>query len=83
MCLAVPVQVTAIGPREGLATVQVDGVSLEVGTALVDEVKEGDWVLLHAGYIIEVYTEEAAQDKLALFEEFYERVRQEDAQRDA
>ncbi|MBU1536500.1 HypC/HybG/HupF family hydrogenase formation chaperone [Myxococcota bacterium] len=83
MCLAVPVQVIEKGTQEGLVTVAVDGVSLQVGTALVEKVEMGDWVLVHAGYIIEVYSEEAAMDKLALFEEFYERVRQEDAQRDS
>ncbi len=78
MCLAVPVEVKQVGPNEtlpeGRAEVEIDGVTLQVGTALVERVAVGDWVLLHAGYIIEVLSQEKAQDQLSLFKEFYERV---------
>jgi hydrogenase expression/formation protein HypC len=72
MCLAVPVKVKKVNENE-TARVEVDGVKLNVGTILVDNIKEGDWVLVHAGFIIEKLTDEVANEKIELFKEFYEK----------
>jgi hydrogenase expression/formation protein HypC len=60
MCLAIPVRVEKISGTR--ATVALDGYRTEVGLALVPEVKEGDWVLVHAGYAITVLDEAEARE---------------------
>lgn len=70
MCLAVPVKVTNIIDNER-AIVDAEGVSLEVSTVLVDHISVDQWVLVHAGFVIETLTEEAARDKLDLWEEYH------------
>ncbi len=55
MCLAVPGKIVAIlepsGPsRTGIVDFQ--GSRVEVGLALVPDVIEGDWVLVHAGFAL-------------------------------
>lgn len=53
MCLAVPAQIEKIHDGRK-ATVALDGNRTEVLLTLVPEAKEGDWVLVHAGYAITV-----------------------------
>ncbi|MFB3891741.1 MAG: HypC/HybG/HupF family hydrogenase formation chaperone [Phycisphaerae bacterium] len=53
MCLAIPAQVEKIHDQRR-ATVVLDGNRTDVLLALVPEAKEGDWVLVHAGYAITV-----------------------------
>jgi hydrogenase expression/formation protein HypC len=60
MCLAIPVHVEKISGTR--AVVSLDGYRTEVGLALVPEVKEGDWVLVHAGYAITVLDEAEARE---------------------
>jgi hydrogenase expression/formation protein HypC len=70
MCLAIPVKVTDIVNSEK-AKVEIGGVSLEVSTLLCPEVKQDDYVLLHAGFVIQVLEYEDAKEKLELFKELY------------
>lgn len=72
MCLAVPVKVIEL-PRDGVAKVDMDGVKLEVATILAPDVEIGNYVLVHAGFIIEKLTDQVAKEKLDLFEEFYQK----------
>jgi hydrogenase expression/formation protein HypC len=66
MCLAVPMRVIeADGPR-GL--VEASGVRHEVRFDLVGDVRVGEFVLIHAGYAIQVMAEAAAAEQLALLE---------------
>jgi hydrogenase expression/formation protein HypC len=65
MCLAVPAKVLAIDGS--LARVAVEGNVREVGIRLVPGVKVGDFVLVHAGFAVEIVDEEAAQETLELF----------------
>jgi len=65
MCLAIPGKVisledgeTAVGGQ--IATVDFHGSRVEVSLAMVPEAKLGSWVLVHAGYAIEVLDEEEA-----------------------
>ena len=61
MCLAIPVRVNEILP-DGMARVTLDGVSMIVCVALVEEVQVGDYVILHVGYALaRIDREEAAQ----------------------
>jgi hydrogenase expression/formation protein HypC len=64
MCLAVPMQIKNVDPP--LATVEVAGVRREVNIELLDDVKEQDYVIIHAGYAIEKLHPEEALETLDL-----------------
>lgn len=64
MCLAVPARV--IERRNDEALVEIAGVVRGASLALTPEAKEGDWVLVHAGYAIEIVDETAAEEALSL-----------------
>ncbi|GLR46143.1 hydrogenase assembly protein HupF [Mesorhizobium amorphae] len=68
MCLAIPVQVKEVLP-DNMAKVTLDGVSKIISTALVEDVKPGDHVLLHVGYALAKIDPEAAERTLALLRE--------------
>lgn len=68
MCLAIPVQVKEVLPDD-MAKVTLDGVSKVVSTALVDDVRVGDYVVLHVGYAIAKIDPEEAERTLALIRE--------------
>jgi hydrogenase expression/formation protein HypC len=70
MCLAIPAKVVSITGDSA----QVDfgeGVLREVNITLV-EAKVSDYVLVHAGYAIQVLSEEDAQETLRLWNEILE-----------
>ena len=67
MCLAIPAKI--LGINDSLAQVDFGrGVTREVNIMLV-EAKVGDYVLVHAGYAIEVLEEEDALETLRLWDE--------------
>jgi hydrogenase expression/formation protein HypC len=51
MCLAIPIRVEALLPDQ-MARVTLGGVSKRVSIALVEDVRVGDYVLLHVGYAL-------------------------------
>jgi len=66
MCLAVPAEVKSI---EGhMATVDYGGVSRTANISLVDA-KVGDFVIVHAGYAIQVMDRAEAEKTLEIFRE--------------
>ena len=70
MCLAIPAKVIKV--NGSLAKVDFgEGVLREVNVSLVD-VKAGDYVLVHAGYAIQVLSEEEAVETLKLWSEILE-----------
>jgi hydrogenase expression/formation protein HypC len=68
MCLAIPVRVERLLNNE-LAVVEMDGLRKEISLALVDGVREGDYVILHVGYALTRLDPEEAERTLALFAE--------------
>ncbi|GAB0056938.1 hypothetical protein SIID45300_01253 [Candidatus Magnetaquicoccaceae bacterium FCR-1] len=68
MCLAIPMQVSAI-QEDGFGIVEIDGVRRLVGLTLVDEPQVGDYVIVHAGFAIEILKEADALERIALFRE--------------
>lgn len=71
MCLAIPAQVKSID-EDNLATVDILGVTRKVALDLTPSAEVGSFVLIHAGFAIEVVSEEAAQETLDLIKEFPE-----------
>jgi hydrogenase expression/formation protein HypC len=69
MCLALPARVVSIDSDSDMATVALGEVKREVSLALVEDVHEGDFVLIHVGYALNKVSEEEAEKTLALFAE--------------
>ena len=67
MCLGVPGVVKSIDGD--FAEVIIEEVVYRAGLHLVENVKVGDYVLLHSGYVLEKLEKEDAQETLKLFEE--------------
>ena len=67
MCLAVPMKIIRKDGLEALA--EVDGVSRQVSLRLVEDVGEGDFVLVHAGFAIEKVDPEEAGETLRIMRE--------------
>ena len=71
MCLAIPAKVASL--EEGnLATVDILGVSREISVDLTPQAQVGDYVLVHAGFAIEVVDEQFAQETIDLIKQFPE-----------
>lgn len=69
MCLAIPGKVIEIEKNNEHAIVDYgDGTKRKANVTLVD-VKVGDYVLVHAGFAIEVLNEKEAEETLDLFRE--------------
>ena len=62
MCLAVPSKIVEI--NDTIAKVDVDGVIRETSIMLLDDVKIGDYVIVHAGFAINILDEAAALQTL-------------------
>ncbi len=71
MCLAIPAQVKTIDNNH-LAVVDILGVTRQVALDLTPSAAIGDYVLVHAGFAIEVVSEQDAQETLDLIKEFPE-----------
>ena len=68
MCLAIPARVVQLTENDQ-ALVDVGGVQKEISLALVDDVVEGDYVIIHVGYALNRLDPEEAERTLALFAE--------------
>ena len=66
MCLAIPVRVVELHDEQ-MATVDLDGIRKEISLALVDDVRVGDYVILHVGYALARLDPDEAERTLALF----------------
>jgi len=68
MCLAIPAKVTQINAsRQG--KVDYLGTKVKANFSLLEDVRRGDWVIVHAGFAITRLDEEEAQETLALLRE--------------
>ena len=69
MCVAVPGKIKAI--KAGNAEVDFSGVTRSVSLDLVPAARKNDYVLVHAGFAIQVLDPADAKQTLELFEEIY------------
>jgi hydrogenase expression/formation protein HypC len=67
MCLAIPVRIISINGTE--AEVEIGGITRQTSLMLTPEAKVGDYVLLHAGYAINIIDQKEAEETLAIFAE--------------
>lgn len=68
MCLAIPALVSELLPGD-MAKVSLDGVTKEISIAMVEDVKPGDYVIIHVGYALSKIDAEEAEKTLALLAE--------------
>jgi hydrogenase expression/formation protein HypC len=69
VCLAIPGKIVKIDSEKQHATIDYgDGTKRQANVSLVD-VKKGDFVLVHAGFAIEVLDKKEAMETLDLFRE--------------
>ena len=64
MCLAVPAKVVEINDQ--LASVEVQGVRRAASMMLLPEARVGDYVLVHAGFAMQIVDHEEAERSEAL-----------------
>ncbi|MBM7000484.1 HypC/HybG/HupF family hydrogenase formation chaperone [bacterium] len=68
MCLAVPSKVVSLGEGD-MAEIDVLGVRRDCSVKLTPGVKPGDYVLVHAGFAIQIIEEQDAAETLRLLAE--------------
>ena len=83
MCLSIPSKVVKLDLDRNVATVDTMGVKREAGLELMEEgdVKIGDYVLLHIGFIMNKIDEEDALESLKVYNEILQKMDEEDRQR--
>jgi hydrogenase expression/formation protein HypC len=69
MCLAIPVQVIEVDSAGRSGQVDYLGTKIQANFTLLEGVRRGDWVILHAGFAISRLDEEEARETLALLRE--------------
>jgi hydrogenase expression/formation protein HypC len=77
MCLAVPGKIVQCYEEGGLpmGKVDFDGTAINACLVYVPEAKEGQFVIVHAGFALNIVDEEEAQKTLELWQELEEHER--------
>ncbi len=73
MCLAIPSMVIEIDAVHRTGKIDYLGTKVKTNFALLDDVRIGDWVIVHAGFAISRLDEEDAQETLDLLREIAEK----------
>ncbi len=68
MCLSIPAKVEEI--KDKTARVSIGGSKYNANLQMLDDVKVGDYVLLHTGFAIQKLSDEEAKETLKIFKEF-------------
>ena len=74
MCLSIPSKVVKISEDKTMCTVDTMGVQREANLMMMadDEVKVGDYVLLHIGFVMNKIDEEEALKSIETYKEILE-----------
>jgi hydrogenase assembly chaperone HypC/HupF len=70
MCLAIPAKVVEKNGESGF--VDLGGSRKEIMFTFTPEAKEGDWVLIHTGFALNIISEEDASETLKIFADLAE-----------
>ncbi|MCC6110009.1 MAG: HypC/HybG/HupF family hydrogenase formation chaperone [Denitrobacterium sp.] len=76
MCLAIPAQITELKDNN-MVEVNILGATREASIDLTPTAKVGDYVLVHAGFAIEIVDPAFAEETLELVKQFPEMVAEE------
>ncbi len=66
MCLGIPMKILELTGKEGV--VEISNVKRNVSFMLLDDVKVGDMVLIHAGFAIQKISHQDAEEILKIIE---------------
>ncbi|MCD4679638.1 MAG: HypC/HybG/HupF family hydrogenase formation chaperone [Bacteroidales bacterium] len=67
MCLSIPAKVKSIDGE--MAIVSMGGTEYNASLQMIEDVKVGDYILLHTGFAIQKIDEEEAKEIFKLFDE--------------
>lgn len=83
MCLSIPSKVVEISDDKTFCTVETFGVKREANLMMMEdnEVKIGDYVLLHIGFVMNKIDEEEALASIETYREILEALDEEDRQK--
>lgn len=70
MCLGIPGKVVKM--NDMVAMVDIAGAIKEVNLMLVEDVRVGDYVIVHAGFAIQKVNEREAQETIRILNDFIE-----------
>lgn len=69
MCLAIPGKLIKKENDKGI--VDLGGVNKEIFLTFIPEVKEGDWVIIHTGFGLNIISEKDALETIEILREVY------------
>ena len=84
MCLSIPAKVISIDGD--MAKVSMGGTEYNASLQMVEDVKVGDYILLHTGFAIQKIDEEEAQEIFKLFgelEDIEKQIEEEDKRKES
>ncbi len=67
MCLSIPAKITKIDGD--MAKASIGGSVIDIGLQLVEDIKVGDYVLVHTGFALEKINEDEAIKQLEILKE--------------
>lgn len=70
MCLAIPGKVVSI--TGAVAEIDMDGTFTKADLSMVPKVKVGDYVIVHAGFVVQIYDEREALMTIELLRDIAE-----------
>ncbi len=62
MCLGIPAKIIKIDGE--FADANINGATIRIGLQLLEDVKQGDYVLVHSGYALEKLSEKEALETI-------------------
>jgi len=71
MCFAVPLRLLEVDGSAGVC--MMSGVSIEVRLDLLEDARPGDYVLVHAGFAIQLLDEDEAETTISMIGEMLEK----------
>jgi len=67
MCLGIPLKLVELNGAEAVG--ELNGIKRKIRIDLVKDVKIGDYVMVHAGFAIEIMKEEQAKEAIEILKE--------------
>ena len=72
MCLAIPLKLISVNGSDAVG--EVGGIQREVSIMMTPDVKVGDYVIVHAGFAIQVLDQREAEENLEILRQIGEAV---------
>jgi hydrogenase expression/formation protein HypC len=70
MCLAVPLKLVSVNDTDAVG--EVGGIQREVSIMMTPDAKVGDYVIVHAGFAIQILDQKEAEENLELLRQIGE-----------